>query len=291
MLQMFAYVKNEFVPADEAVVSIKERGFRFGDGAFETIRVCDGVPYQWELHMERMQNGLDAIKIPFSVSLLEPICNELLLKNAVEDGLLRISVSRGIGSLGYLPTANDPTIVIETLELPEQLSAPIELWQSTTRKLSGDSLPTEFKLMQGLNSTLARIEAQDNHCYEALMMGENEEICECSSSNLFWITGDTLYTPAIDSGVLAGTTREAILRVSPFINEEGTYYLDDLKNADEVLVTNAAWQILPVSTLLPEGIVWNKRDKINQLKSLLEKDIEEYVAERSQGMDRPAKAS
>src|SRR5438045_2826886 len=114
---MWLYLDDRFVPVEEAAVHVQDRGFRFGDGVFETIGVYAGVPYQWEFHMERLERGLKALGIPFHIGPLVDVCDGLLLRNLMEDGLLRIAVSRGIGSRGYLPLPTCmPTLVVETLE-------------------------------------------------------------------------------------------------------------------------------------------------------------------------------
>src|SRR4051812_49078958 len=118
---IFAYVKNKFFPKDQACISIEERGFKFGDGVFETIRISDSIPYQWDLHLARLKEGIDALKIPADLANLYALSLELIRKNNVKEGLLRISVSRGIGSNGYLPTtdnAGSTTLVIETQDFP-----------------------------------------------------------------------------------------------------------------------------------------------------------------------------
>jgi branched-subunit amino acid aminotransferase/4-amino-4-deoxychorismate lyase len=277
---MFVYVKDNFFTEDEATISIKERGFRFGDGVFETIRVEKGISYQLESHLKRLNDGLKTLKIELDKDI-EALSKELIEKNTLTSGILRISVSRGIGSKGYLPRTSEATMIIETSELSPCPSAPVDLWFSSWQKPSIQSLPVNSKLMQGVNSTLARMEAEENNCFEAIQLNNEKYISECSSSNIFWIKDEVLYTPELECGLVAGTTRDAIIRLSPYKVKQGQYEIDELSHADEVFICNVAWQVLPVKRLKPLGFIWDKFDKTEELQQILTKDIEDYVAARN----------
>jgi branched-subunit amino acid aminotransferase/4-amino-4-deoxychorismate lyase len=277
----YVYLRDRYVAEEEATVSIEERAFRFGDGIFETIGVYGGVPYQWELHMLRIEAGLDAIRLPFNTSLLRPLCVDLLARNQIEDGFLRINISRGMGSRGYLPTEAAQKYPLLLIEAKPRTHAPrdmIHLWLSNYRKIPAQCLPTHAKNSQGLNATLARMEAREHHCFEALQLNLQDQLSECSSSTLFWFKDGTLYTPSLYAGMLNGTTRLAILRVSPFPVVEDLFPVDALQAAEEVFVTNVAWQVRPVSALEPTGFYWHRRRIADQLQHLLEEDIAQYVA-------------
>lgn len=279
----FAYVKNTFLPKDQACISIEERGFKFGDGVFETIRVYNSIPYQWNLHLARVKEGIDTLKIAADLSKLYALSLELLHKNNVSEGLLRISISRGIGSRGYMPTEDSlesSTLVIETLPLPPKQIDPVDLWISSFQKISAKALPVNIKLMQGVNSILARMEAAENNCFESLMLGDRAQICECSSSNIFWYRDNTLFTPSRMSGIMAGTTREAVIRLFPKV-KEGLFLLKELHQAEEVFITNAAWQIVPVKSLSPMKLIWDNFTISKQIQTLLDQDLISYAAAKT----------
>jgi branched-chain amino acid aminotransferase len=273
-------VNGRTVAAELAAISIFDRGFRFGDGVFETIAVHDGLPYQFEWHMERMAKGLAAIKIAFDTSILKNHAFSLIKSNQLNEGLLRIQVTRGIGSKGYLPDKNDPNAgpcyVLETRPMPAIGSAPVALWQSTYTKPSPKSLPVQFKLCQGLNSTLARIEAEENQCADALLSNEQKHVCETSSGNIFWLKDKILYTPALACGVLDGSMRSTIMRLSPWKVQEVEATAGQMTRADAVLISNVVWKVLPVGALKPQGIHWNSEDAAKQLLALINEDIRKY---------------
>jgi branched-chain amino acid aminotransferase len=273
----FVFLNHRLLPADEAVVSVTDRGFRYGDGLFETIAVQGGVPYQFEWHMARLERGLTAIKLPFGLSLLQTECKQLLLKNAVSEGLLHIQITRGSGGRGYLPAPRtDATCVIETLPPPEIPRAPVTLFLSSYRKISPRALPVQFKLCQGLNSTLARLEADEQGCFDALLLGQEGQLCETGSGNLFWLKDNTLYTPALACGVLEGAMRAAVLRLSPYPVCEIDAPLSALQDADAVCISNVAWKILPVAALQPNAHWWDSAALAQALGRLVDADMENH---------------
>lgn len=276
----FCYLNGKFVPLAKAVVSVQDRGFRFGDGVFETVAVYRGIPYQWELHMQRLKDGLHALDIPFDTASLRAPSLQLITKNGLSDATLRIAISRGVGSMGYLPAGSaDSTVVIEANDRITPPLDPACLWLAEIEKPSPKALPVQYKLAQGVNSTLARMEAARHGCLDGLLLNARREICEAGSANLFWRIGDTLHTPALECGVLAGTTRDALLRISPYPVVQGTYPLEHMQQADAVVATNTLWQAMPVTELRPIGWAFNNSMALAQeLRAALHKDISRYVA-------------
>lgn len=228
----YIIINNKILPKNKALINVGDRGFRFGDGVFETCLTVDGKIYNWEAHRNRLEEGLKAIKIELDFHLTQvgvynpdltfasnskkemnprsglqtPTCNdndklkesclELIKKNKIKNGYLRIAISRGVGSVGYLPQENiQPTVVIETLPLNTKPKSPIKLCISNYQKPSIKSLPVNYKLMNGLNSTLAKLEAVEKNYFDAILLNEKNQICETSSANIFWIKDDVLYTP------------------------------------------------------------------------------------------------
>lgn len=254
---MHCYIKGEWVKESEARISIDERGFRFGDGVFETIRVRDSIARHLALHLQRLAEGLQAIRIAEPAENLTEISTEILRRNAVTEGVLRISVSRGIGSRGYLPTVSaPPTVVMETLPLPVIQTQPLTLWLSSLPKINA-GLPVQYKLMQGLNSTLARMEAADHGCDEALMLNSSGNICEASSASIFWRDAQgIIHTPALECGVLAGISRQILLERWQDKVQQRHYPLDALRHAHSVMITNAITGPRAVTALHPGDMHW-----------------------------------
>ena len=273
----FIILNHQLLPSEKAFISVDDRGFRFGDGVFETIRVHAGVPYQFDWHAERLRKGLGAIKIEANLHRLNEACRSLLKENKVSEGILRIQVTRGSGSLGYKPTnATPPTLLIETRALPAMDGAPVSLFLSSYQKISPQMLPVQYKLCQGLSSTLAIMEAEANGCDEALLLNAKGELCETGSGNIFWVKNAIIYTPMLACGVLEGAMRASVMRLSPASVCEVAATLADLQDADEVFITNAVWGVRRVKTLQPNAISWAEDKASAALAGLLSADMKSY---------------
>jgi len=277
----YALVNGAFIEENTATISINDRGFRFGDGLFETIPVYDGLPYLWEYHMERLAGGLKALSISCDTRDLLQQALVLLKSNAVIHSLLRIQISRGVGSQGYLPAPGtlSPTIVMQTLDCPASPPSAVTLWLSSFQKPSTNSLPVRYKLAQGVNSMLARMEAADHNCFDALQPGEGNCVGEASSANIFWLREGRLHTPSLACGVLAGITRRRIIELSPHPISEGSYTLDDMAAADAVILTNASLGAVAVNSLLPLGKTWESTAFAATINTLRNRDIRKHTGQ------------
>ena len=250
-----SYVKGQFVPAENAVISVQERGLRYGDGLFESIKIQQGKARHLHRPLRRMEAGLKTLRFRSLTTSLEQVCTALIEQNNASEGILRLSVSRGIGSDGYLPTVREePTIIGEIMPLPEFNDEPINLWLANWQKPSLKALPVEAKIANGLNSTLARLEAYDNDCQEALMLNAQGAICEASSANIFWRIGGLIYTPSAKCGILKGIAREILIEKLQV--HQGAFDLDSLINADSVMICNSIRGAMPVVSLQPNRRMW-----------------------------------
>jgi len=272
---MYCYLNGRFVKAASAKIPIQDRGFRYGDGLFETIAVYHSRPYQWDLHIARLKKGLEALEIPADISGVREAILKLLDKNKLTEATLRIAISRGSGSQGYLPIGCAcPTILIEAHERVTPPANPSALWLSTYEKPSPQALPIACKTAQGLNATLVRMEASHHGCLDGLQLNKDGHITEASSANLFWKIGNVLYTPDEACGLLPGTTRAALMRLSPYEVKTGPYGLEILERADAVIVCNTQWQAMPIVELKPKGWKWPKSVELAQeMRTWLAKDI------------------
>jgi branched-subunit amino acid aminotransferase/4-amino-4-deoxychorismate lyase len=118
---MIVFVNGKFVPEHEATISVFDRGFLYGDGLFETVRVAHGFPFRWTQHGQRLENGagLLRLKLPYASTRLLDIALRLIRDNNCREGLLRVAVSRGIGKRGYSPKGADtPTVVMSLHPAP-----------------------------------------------------------------------------------------------------------------------------------------------------------------------------
>lgn len=236
------------LPLEEAHISPEDRGFRFGDGVFETIRITRGRPYLLNEHLQRLQQGVDALHIDQPLHDLPLLGAKLIEKNKVAEGILRIAISRGVGSRGYLPLGQQhPTVYLTALSMPDEEMAARQLIVSHYRRVSPKALPTHVKHANGLNSILARLEAAKAGADEALMLGEDDLVSEASSANIFWRRNDKVYTPALSTGCLNGIMRQRFMSLFDVIECEEP--LDALLDADAAILTNSAYYLVPVTRI------------------------------------------
>ena len=275
-----ACINGQFVADGQASVALADRGFRLGDGAFETIRLEARVPYQWARHTARLREGLAAIHIAMPEVNWLGAAHRLVKENAASDGFIRVSVSRGVGSRGYLPLDSiAPTWAMEYIEASPAPSLPYRLWLSEVAKIPSQCLPANYKLANGLNSTLAALDALKNGCDDALQLTLDGNICETASANVFWVKGNDVFTPSLATNCLRGTTRDAVLRLLPSVHEVEEP-LSALEYADAVFITNARLGVQPVATLAPMSWSFNaKHPLIADLQQRLATDRDADRAE------------
>jgi len=214
---MIVFLNGQFVPEEQAVVSVFDRGFQFGDGLFETLRVYRGKPFRWADHLERLRRGAEflKIKLPFREEELLRHALELIERNRMPESLLRISLSRGVGLRGYSPKGADRPTAVMTLHPAPDLTGPAPGWRLITAspRLPANEPLAQFKTCNKLPQILARAEADAAGANEALLLNTNGAAVEGGGSNLFWIEGSTVCTPPLASGILAGVTRLVVREI------------------------------------------------------------------------------
>lgn len=199
------WLDGEYLSANEARVSVFDRGFSYGDGVFTTLRVGDGEPLLLEKHLARLGRDLAALYIPRPyASELESACYGLIRRLELLEAVLKITITRGAGGRGPLPPEEpSPTVLISASPLPPQ-RAPLRAVTVPDERGS----PARHKTLNYLPSVLALREARERGCDEAIFARDGL-LVEASVSNLVALNGDKLVTPA--AGALPGIAREALL--------------------------------------------------------------------------------
>jgi aminodeoxychorismate lyase len=254
---MFVFLNGEFVPQDRAVVSVFDRGFLYGDGLFETMRVFGGRPFRWGQHLERLQRGAEflGIRLPLAASPLRERALELIQRNAMPDAVLRLALSRGTGPRGYSPAgADSPTLAISLHPAPEFDWKNPPQWRlaTATHRLGAGNPLDAFKTANQLAQVVARGEADARGADEALLLNAAGDLVEASSSNVFWIEAGTVFTPRTDDGALPGVTRAVVLELcqeGKIVCAEKSAPLERWRQAEGVFLTNSAWGIVEANEL------------------------------------------
>lgn len=271
MTKKYIFKNQQLVEEKQVRISIHERGFLFGDGIFETCKISNGKIYDFKSHEDRIRKGLKELKFFVEIADLEKRSQQLIKKNQIKNGILRISISRGIGSAGYLPTyESKPLVIIETLverKLPEKICLGVS-------KIVAPN--TAFKSMNALPYVLNKIAAQECNFFDCVMFSEKKFIAETSSANIFWVKNGKIFTSSKSCGILLGTIRRKLLKISPLKISTVEAKISALKNADEIFLTNSFFLVLPVDEFM--GKKMQKNFGIEFLK-LLQKDLKKSCGE------------
>jgi 4-amino-4-deoxychorismate lyase len=254
---MYVCINGKVIPQAEAQVSVFDRGFMYGDGLFETLRVYQGRPFLWEEHLQRLRNTAKFLNLELPChhqTLLEWV-QELIQMNRFPEGLLRIQLSRGPGPRGYSPARVAAATLVISLHPTQQSgvkNSPKKKKLKTTslHVYSHDPL-LHYKTTNRLMNVLASAEVGHSGV-EALFLNEKNEVTESVNSNVFWISGSELCTAPTDCGLLPGITRKLILDICPsvgLIPIEKKAQLKTLLNADAVFLTLSSQGIVAVSQI------------------------------------------
>ncbi len=256
MSEQWIYLNGQFVRKEEAVISVYDHGFLYGDGVFEGIRMYDGNVFRLQEHVDRLYNSAKSImlNIPLTKDEMTEVIAETLRKNQFVDAYIRVVVSRGVGNLGLDPsTCARPQVIIiaEQLSLfPKSLyEKGIDIITVATRRNRSDVLSPKVKSLNYLNNILVRIEANIAGASEALMLNDQGYVAEASGENIFIVKGNTLLTPPGYVGALEGVTRNAIIEIGQqlgFDVREEIFTRHDVYVADEVFLTGSAAEVIPV---------------------------------------------
>jgi len=251
---------QQIIPQEKANIPIDDRAFRYGDGLFETLRIIDQQALWWDEHIARLETGMKILNLQGDLTDLKNHCLELIVKNNISNGILRISLSRGSGGRGYLPLHTTPLLIAETLPFPPALPEKIILSLSKWRSIPPASLPNQAKLSQGLNHILAAQEASPQ--FAALQLSIDEKIACTSSHNIFWLKDNILYTPSLETGCLAGIARAKIIQNSPWEVQVGLFDLAELLSAEGVIITNSLHLSIGVDGLENHQVDWRKSNEL-----------------------------
>jgi branched-chain amino acid aminotransferase len=252
---VLVFLNGRFVPAARAVVPVNDRGFLYGDGLFETMRVCGGRPFRLAQHLERLMHGADFLKIrcPFSPDRLGKYAGQLIQKNKMLEAVLRVTLTRGPGERGYtLPEKSRPTIVMALHPVPP--AAGRTQWRlitSSYRVPAADPL-SSFKTMNKLTHVLARREAVEQGADEALLVNTDGEVVEAAGGNLFWVADGKIRTVPTACGALPGITRAAVLDICRTLGlPTGRCAIKPgaLRKAKGIFITQSVLGIVPVTVL------------------------------------------
>ena len=258
------YLNGTFVEKDQARVSVFDHGYLYGDGVFEGIRAYSGRIFRLEEHVERLYRSAKAIFLNIGITPREmaDAVLETCRRNRIENGYIRVVVSRGPGDLGIDPRncRDGATVVVIADKLTMYPASMYEngmaVITTATRRNSPAALDPNIKSLNYLNNILAKIEVNraaraggDIPVGEGIMLNLDGYVAEATGDNIFLVTGGVVQTPPTYVGILEGITRNAVMELAQKLLipcEERVFTMTSVYGADEVFLTGTGAEVIPV---------------------------------------------
>ncbi len=250
-------VNGRITPERDAVISVFDHGFLYGEGIYETMRTYHGRLFLYERHMRRLRNSarMIALDVPFTDQQLSARIRDTITASGLTgETYVRVLVTRGIGELTYDPEATPVPSVVVIVKPHVDLAA--EAYEQGVRAVICDivrnhpgSVNPMIKSNNLMNSALAMQEAIKRGGFEGIMRNYKGELTECTTSNLFIVRNGAAVTPPLDAGLLPGITREFLFDVG---KEAGIDVFEqplrdaDLFGADESFLTSTTREVVPI---------------------------------------------
>lgn len=278
---MLCWMNGTYMPADELRISPFDHGFLYGAGFFETFRTYGGHVFLFKEHMERLKRALAEYRIlmPYEDDAILTVIRKLDEAAGGDDGYFRLNVSAGVHDIGLAPTTYEtPNVILFRKALPpiKQGASKEGVWLTTPRN-APESL-IRHKSHHFLNNIGGRLELPSLKDYEGIFLTQDGFVAEGVTSNVFWLKDDNLYTPSIETGILPGTTRAFVMRIAKSIELpvcEGFYTKEDVETADELFVTNAVQELVPLHSIADVQLPGSEGTFYKKLRAHYRKAIEE----------------
>ncbi len=246
-------IDGESVAPEAAKISVFDRGFLYGQAAFETLRTYEGIPFEAEAHIGRLQDSARraGVQAPEDAARLVQELVELHAETGRRESILRISVTAGMGPISLRPVGlSEPRRISWAYPVPEK---PNHWWAEGARAIL-DRGPRRAepaaKTHAYLPALLSVHRAEMKEAEEALLVDSRDQIHEGASSNVFIVTGGVVWTPPLQAGILPGITREVVmraLRADGLPVRERPIRVRQLLAADEVFITSSIREIVPIT--------------------------------------------
>jgi D-alanine transaminase len=251
----WALYQDTLVPRQDATTDIEDRGYQFGDGVYEVIRVYKGKLFLAEAHAKRMERSLKELRIPFTNCIERVLKGAQMLVEAegIEDGIVYMQISRGIAPRVHQFPSPEAIPIFTGTASP--LPRPLSLMEKGIEVLLCPDirwLRNDIKSLNLLGAVLSKQQAKERGCYEAILEREGI-LTEGSSSNLFIVSQGELLTHPANNLILNGITRLEILKLAAEAKlscKERSFTVDELLAADEAFICGTTTEIMPIRTVI-----------------------------------------
>jgi branched-chain amino acid aminotransferase len=263
-MEDIVYLNGSLVPRSRALISVFDHAFLYGYGLYESMRTYNGKFFLLERHIKRLLDSAEAIRLgPKLAGIdLEKACRETLAINDIKDARIRITISNGASDAAPWTSVTDikPNVVVIArpfMPFPaEKYSEGFHIGIAGTIRRCRESLIATMKTVNHLDSVMARMEAAARGLDETLILNDDGYIAEGGGCNIFFVRDGRLITPALNSGILPGVTRDVVIALAAGLEIEtsqGPVGIGVIRKCDEAFVTNAVIEIMPVTEVRDES--------------------------------------
>lgn len=245
------FLNGEYLPIDQARISVFDRGFTFGDGVYEVFLVYHRKIFRLQEHLERLNNSLTAIYMdnPYSDSQWQELLIKLVMDSPADNQSLYLQITRGVSERDHaIDIAEKPTVFAMSKPLPERD------FSSGIKAIVADDIRWQLCYIKAttlLPSVILRHQASLVGAREAILVKDNS-VTEGAASNVFIVIDGVVKTPPKDGRILPGITRDLVVELlneSGVVCQETNITRDELYAAEEIWVTSSTWEIVPVVML------------------------------------------
>lgn len=247
----WTYINREWVDTDTPRVPLHEAGFLRGDGIFESIPLEDGYIFRLDDHIERLFKGVRTIRIEPGETQqdVENLIDEYIERNQLQSGVIRVIITRGVYTDLPWNYEGPNSIYITHAPFPAipPSPAPVVFFEESNYPLIRKH--PAVKSLNYLGNMLAKMDAHEAGAFEPVLYNQDGYITEGGVRNVFFVSGETILTPPLSLGILAGTMRDAVLDVAKregIEHREALIAKDDIHKMDEAFLTSSAVHILPI---------------------------------------------
>jgi branched-chain amino acid aminotransferase len=277
------------MPIQTASLPVTDRGFLFGDSIYEVFRTYRGVPLYFDLHWERFLNSAKLIhlEVPFSKDKLLLDIKNLCQYAHVDKGkdyYFRFILTRGDGFDLSAKQLSSPRLIILIKELPNwdkrYYISGISLWTPSLLRNSPRALDPNIKGGNYLNNILGAIEANSSDYDDAVFLNADSEVTESSTANIFFVFADRIATPSVNSGLLKGITRQALLDLQKINNRpivEEKLFIQEIEKATEAFITSSTREVMPIKKIGSKANIINFNVDDESVTKLVSKGYKETI--------------
>jgi D-alanine transaminase len=249
------YLNGEYLPLDQAKVSVEDRGFLFGDGIYEVVRYYGGRPFHLDAHLRRLQHSIEGAQLPPppAVANLAEIIARLLVENNLQDTNAYVQCTRGTAHprTHAFPAHPQPSLLVMALPLH---ALPADTRAHGVKAITVPDLRwgrCDIKSIMLLPNVMAKTQAHDAGAYEAILV-RGRFVTEGSSTNIFALLDGSLTTHPPGPHILGGITREVVLALAADLGlqvRESPFTKEEMYAAQEVFLTSTTSEVLPITQI------------------------------------------